>query len=484
MQRSEHHLLTAALGVRARELASFVGGGGKTAAIQLLAREALAGGGGPAGRVMVTTTTAMFLSQLEAVGPVSMWPTREESLAAVAALAAGAGLVAAARAPAAGAKVVGLPCEWVDELWAAGAAGRVYVEADGSRRLSLKIFGPHEPAVPGATTLIVQVAGLDVLGAPLDAAHVHRVELLGSLGDERLIPRNVQPGAPVTPPLMAALLRAQLNALRGRRPAARIVTLLNKAEDAAGRAAGLQIAEELIGGGGEGAACGAPKPEAVVVGSVREARFTRCVTERPLVSAVVLAAGRATRMGGQKVLLPVGGRPIIRGVVEAAQRSGVAETVVVVGSEAGQVRAALAGCPVRIVENVDYELGMSTSLRAGLSEARPDCEAVLFVLGDQPFVTPAMIDELIARFAEKGSLIVRPVIDGKPAHPVLMGSRLFPEILALEGDVGAREILARHPGDVDLLAMTDRRLALDVDTPEDYAAAQEPVGSAAQEPVG
>ena len=475
MRCSEHSVLTAALGVRVRELASFVGGGGKTGAVQLLAREARAGAGPPGGRVLVTTTTAMFLSQLETIAPVSLWPTRSELRAAVAAPGAGAA-VAAARALATHGKVAGLPPEWVDELWVAEAADRVYVEADGSRGLSLKIFGPHEPVVPAATTLIVQVAGLDVLGAPLEAEHVHRVELLGSLAKQGRISPDIELGSLVAPPLMAALLRAQLHVLRGRWPAARIVTLLNKAEDAAGRAAGLLIAEELLEGGDEGAGPDVPRPEAVLVGSVERAGFTRCVVDPPLVSAVVLAAGRATRMGGQKVLLPVAGHPMIQGVVEATQRSRAAETIVVVGSRSAQVRAALAPYPVRIIENADYELGMSTSLRAGLFAARPDCEAVLFVLGDQPFMTPAMIDELIARLAERGSLIVRPVVGGKPAHPVLMGSELFAEILALEGDVGAREILARHPGDVDLLVMSDVRSALDVDTPEDYEAARKPVG--------
>jgi molybdenum cofactor cytidylyltransferase len=472
MRCSEHDLLTAALGVRPRELVALVGGGGKTGALQSLAREASAApeAEAPGARILATTTTAMFIAQLEAIGPVSLWPTRSESLAALAAAAVGTGPVAAARALTAGAKVAGLPPEWVDELWTAGAADRIYVEADGSQGLSLKIFGPREPAVPASATLIVQVAGLDALGVHFDAAHVHRAELLESQG------------ATVTPPLFTAVLRAQLRALRGRWPAARIVTLLNKAEDAAAHAAGLQIAEELLAGRGEGegdvkgeGAPLEPRPEAVVVGSVRRARFTRCAPAAPLVSAAVLAAGRATRMGAQKLLLPVAGRPMIQAVVEAAQRSRVAETVVVVGSEAAQVRAALADYPVRIVENVDYASGMSTSLRAGLAAVRPDREAVLFVLGDQPFVTPAMIDRLIARFAEKGSAIVRPVIDGKPAHPVLMGSELFSEILALEGDVGAREIVARHPGDVDLLEMADPRSSLDVDTPEDYEAARDPV---------
>ena len=487
MRTTDTPLLTSALGVRPRELLSIVGGGGKTGALQLLAREARAGvgaaagagagaqPGGPHHRVLATTTTGMFLAQLEAVGPVAMWGTREGFLAALADATRGDAPKAAAYAPVANSKVQGLPVEWVDDAWSAGVADRIYVEADGSRGLSLKIFGPHEPAVPPATTLIVQVAGLDALGLPLDAAHVHRAELLATLGGANGLPRGAESGAPVTPAVFAGLLRAQLRTLRARWPAARIVTLLNKADDAAGRTAGMQIAGELLECP-EVSAPFTPRPEAVVVGSVQRGGFTRCVRGAPLVTAIVLAAGRARRMGSQKLLLPVDGRPMIERVVEAAMGSTAVETVVVVGCEADQVRAALTGYPARIVENAGYQLGMSTSLRAGLAAARPDCEAAIFILGDQPFVASSLIDEVIARHARSGSPIVRPAVDGKPSHPVLMGAALFSEIMALEGDLGAREILARHSREVDLLAVADPLFALDLDTPEDYESARGPAG--------
>ena len=456
--------LTSALGLRPREVVSFVGSGGKTAALQLLVKETPATGGevtGRAGRVVATTTTAMFLAQLGAVAQVVVRPTLQELVAGLAVALAAGGPAAAARAVLADDKVAGLPPEWVDELWATGMVDHLLVEADGSRGLSLKAFAPHEPQVPAVTTIIAQVAGLDFLGASLDESHVHRAGLLAALLGEPL-------GSPVTVPLVAKALRAQSRVLSRRWPAARLITLLNKAEDHDSRAAGLELAEKLLAGGQ-----GEARPEAVVVGSLASASFIRCVPEGPLISAIVLAAGRAMRMGAQKMLLPVGGRPLVQHVVDTALRSSVAETIVVIGAEAEGVRAALAEHPVRIVENVDYELGMSTSLRAGLSAVRLDCEAVVVLLGDQPFVTAATIDLLIAHFREKGAPIVRPVVDGRPAHPVLMATGLFPEILALEGDVGAREILAAHCDEVELVAVDDTRSARDIDTPEDYAGALE-----------
>lgn len=478
MRTQEHDSLTGALGVRGSELVSLVGGGGKSGALRLLASEATGEAlPGPGARVLATTTTAMFLGQLQAIGPVLMGPERSALLAALPRALAAAGPLAVARDLVDNGKVTGLPVEWVDEVWDAGEADLVLVEADGSRGLSLKAFGPREPQVPDRTTLIAQVAGLDVLGAPLDGAYVHRVEsLVAALSkQERDSGEEFEPpesGLPVTAALFVAALRLQLRALRSRWPAARIVTLLNKAEDEDSRGAGLGIAARLLGAGPEDKGPKDISPEAVVVGSLQRAEFTRCTPDAPLVPAVVLAAGRSTRMGAQKLLLPVEGRPMVERVVAAAEGSGVAETVVVVGSEADAVRAALADHPVRIVMNPDHGQGMSTSLRAGLSALPPGCDAVLFVLGDQPFVTPAVMDRLIWRFAETGAGIVRPLAGSGPAHPVLLAAEYFPEILALEGDVGAREILARHPQDVTYIELDDSRSTLDVDTPADYQAAK------------
>jgi molybdenum cofactor cytidylyltransferase len=189
---------------------------------------------------------------------------------------------------------------------------------------------------------------------------------------------------------------------------------------------------------------------------------------RGTVAAVVLAAGRATRMGGGKLLLPIGGRPMVQRVVDAALASKVAQTVVVVGSQAEEVRRILEDRPVTIVENQDYADGMSSSLRAGLAAVDPGCGGVLILLGDQPFVGPALIDALVDRFAACGKAVVRPVADGRPGNPVLVGVALVPELLAEKGDVGGRRVVGRHADDVCLVTVDDPRELADIDSPQDY----------------
>jgi molybdenum cofactor cytidylyltransferase len=191
------------------------------------------------------------------------------------------------------------------------------------------------------------------------------------------------------------------------------------------------------------------------------------------VAAIVLAAGCATRMGGQKLLLPLGGRPLVQWAVDAALGSEASGTIVVVGHEATRVAEALAGRPVTVVVNSHYEQGMSTSLQAGVRATGGTCDAAIFVLGDQPFVTSAVLDRLIERFAETRKAVVRPSVGGRPANPVLMSAELFPEILAQRGDVGGREIVRRHPGEVCLVPVDDPRVGMDIDSIEGYEAARE-----------
>jgi molybdenum cofactor cytidylyltransferase len=468
---TEYRSLLHALGVGPRDLVSFVGSGGKTAALQLLARESVAAG--PERRVLATTTTAMFLGQLEALGPVVLRSDRLELVGRLVEALAGGGPVEAARAVGQDGKVRGLPGEWVDQLWFAEIADHFFVEADGSRGMSLKAFGPHEPQVPLATTIIVQVAGLDALGAPLAEPPVHRARLLAaSLG--------ISLGSPVTLDLFVGALREQLRVLSRRWPRARLVTLLNKAEDSGACAAGMELAAELLGSphGEEDH----PNLDAVVVGSVKEREFARVTRGGASVSAVVLAAGRATRMGRQKVLLDLGDRSLVQRAVDAALESRAAETIVVVGCDAPAVSESLRDRPVKIVVNIDYELGMSTSLRAGIGAVGSGCDAVVFLLGDQPFVSAEVIDLLVARFARTGAWIVRPSVDGRPCHPVLMSASLFPEILDQRGDLGGREIAQRHLERQQLVPLDASWLQMDIDTPEEYEAALKAEGQLPRPP--
>jgi len=192
------------------------------------------------------------------------------------------------------------------------------------------------------------------------------------------------------------------------------------------------------------------------------------------VAAIVLAAGRSTRMGGpNKLLETISGKPLVRIAAEQALSSRASPVVVVSGHERARVEAALASLDVRLVHNPDYAQGLSTSVKAGLAALPPESEAAIVCLGDMPQVTSALIDRLIAAFdPERNALVVLPTFSGKRGNPVLWSRRFFPELMALEGDVGARHLIGAYPEVVTEVPVENAAAMVDIDTPDALRAAK------------
>lgn len=161
------------------------------------------------------------------------------------------------------------------------------------------------------------------------------------------------------------------------------------------------------------------------------------------ISAILLAAGLSSRLGRNKLLLPLGGSPAVRRAAEALVGSKAAEVVAVTGHERKGVETALGGLGVRLAHNPDYESGQASSLVTGLRAAHPKSDGYLFALGDQPLIGPGLIDSLIEIFASSRgrALAAAPLINGRRGNPVLISADLKIELLSLRGDEGARGIL-------------------------------------------
>jgi molybdenum cofactor cytidylyltransferase len=186
------------------------------------------------------------------------------------------------------------------------------------------------------------------------------------------------------------------------------------------------------------------------------------------IAAVVLAAGRSSRMGGpNKLLAEIGGRPLVRHVVDAALASRARPVVVVTGHQRDKVEAALAGLPVKFVHNPHFADGLGTSLKAGIAALPAEVDGAIVCLGDMPQVDSALIDRLIGAFdPDHGALVVVPTIDGKRGNPVVWSRRFFPDLMAVEGDVGARYLIGRYTEAVAEVPLTGTAALTDVDTPE------------------
>ncbi len=189
------------------------------------------------------------------------------------------------------------------------------------------------------------------------------------------------------------------------------------------------------------------------------------------VHGILLAAGRSARMGRPKQLLPWQGRPLVRHVAEVALASRLAGVVVVLRAYAGEVARALDGLNGALgqVMCAEYARGQAASLRCGLEALPGNVRAAVVLLVDQPLVTPMLINHLIAAFeATPAAAAVVPRYQGQRGTPVLLAERLFAEVRTLEGDHGARPLLARYADAVRWLDVDDPAVVEDVDTPEDY----------------
>ncbi|WP_372423332.1 nucleotidyltransferase family protein [Salinarimonas chemoclinalis] len=189
------------------------------------------------------------------------------------------------------------------------------------------------------------------------------------------------------------------------------------------------------------------------------------------VAAIVLAAGRGARFGeAPKVLATLDGLPLVRRVAQVAVASRADPVIVVVGRRGGDVAAALAGLPVRVVDNPHWEEGLSTSLQAGFAALPEAARAAIVCLGDMPLVSPALLDALVAAHEETPDVAaVVPVHAGERGNPVLLARRLGPDIAGLAGDRGAGPLL-KGRADVLELDWGDESILRDVDTPAALAA--------------
>lgn len=186
-----------------------------------------------------------------------------------------------------------------------------------------------------------------------------------------------------------------------------------------------------------------------------------------MIAAVVLAAGLARRMGRQKLLLQLQGKPVVRWAVERILPH-VEDVVVVTGADDAAIRQALSDLPVRFAVNPRPQDGQGTSIAVGVGALKPWTRGAMIALGDQPRIPDAVVRTLLEAFQTSGKAIVAPVYRGVQGTPVVFSSEIFSELRTLGGDSGARAVVAARPERVERISI-DLAMPPDVDTPEDYA---------------
>ncbi len=454
---------------------ALTGGGGKTTLMFRLADELVSAGR----RVVTTMTTKIFVSQMAHAPACLRLHDEAELLARLPEVLSEYGHVLVAGGTIVEQeKVQGVAPEFVDRLAGQPAVDAVIVEADGSRGRPFKAPAAHEPVIPAGATVVAPVVGMDVVGKPLTADHVHRPEVVAALTGAAL-------GDPVTPELIAAVLAHPAGGAKGLPPTGRLIPFLNKAEEEPSLAAARRIARLLLA---------QPLVDSVVIGAAQAADPVREAWGR--VAAVVLAAGQGRRFGALKQLLPWRGVPLVAHVADQALACPDVDRVfVTVGAGADQIQAALATRAVTCVSVPDWAAGQSRSVQAGLQAAlagrlasagptQPGAgevplhspragpggavSAVIFLLADQPGISPQLLSALIQRHRETLAPVVAPRYRGQRSAPVLFDRATFGEFDRLSGDIGGRPIIQAHAAEIAWVDWPTPEIMRDIDVAADY----------------
>ena len=317
------------------------------------------------------------------------------------------------------------------------------IEADGSRQHPLKAPATHEPPIPDFVETVGVVAGLSGLGRPLTEDYIHRSEIFARLS-------GLAPGETVTPEALVRVLTHPAGGLKNIPPQAQRFVLLNQADTSKLQSMGGKMAQDLLAAF-----------DAVIVGSLE----TLLIQTFERTAGIVLAAGEAKRFGRLKQLLDYQGQPFVRAVAKTALTAGLSPVMVVIGAQAEPVEAAVQDLPVTIVHNANWQTGQSSSIQAGLLRLPAQSGACIFLLADQPQVMPTVMQALTEAHTRTLAPILAPMVAGQRANPVLFDRLTFPDLMALNGDVGGRAIFGKYQ--VTYLPWHDEGLLLDVDTPED-----------------
>ncbi len=441
---------------------ALVGSGGKTTALFQLARRLsrlAPAGSGPAKEntgerpVIVTATAHLRVDQVRLADSHWIGETPED-LGGLEKNLRGVMLVTG---PVTGSRSMGLNNDtvaWLHSLCLRHAIP-LLIEADGSRQRPLKAPAAYEPPIPGFVEAVAVVAGLTGLGKPLGEEFVHRPEVFARLS-------GLAMGDIITPEALLRVLAHPDGGLKNIPAQAGRLVLLNQADTAELQAQASALAGDLLAA-----------YHSVIIASLGRSQI-HAVYEP--VAGIILAAGEARRFGRPKQLLEYHGQPFVRAVTKAALASGLAPVVVVTGANAETVEAALYDLPVTITRNAGWQSGQSSSIRSGLKaltpsplpsgEGRRGEGAAIFLLADQPQVTPMVIRALVEHHSLELAPIVAPLVGDRRTNPVLFDRVTFPDLLSLTGDVGGRAIFSKHS--VAYLPWYDENLLLDVDTEKDY----------------
>ncbi|HWQ29998.1 MAG TPA: selenium cofactor biosynthesis protein YqeC [Negativicutes bacterium] len=424
-----------------RELICLVGGGGKTSVMFRLAGELAAKGM----RVLVTTTTAIYYPDKHQYDRILF---TGKGMSDVSDIEGKTGITALGRSVSAEGKLLGVDPGFLDSLFEKRLFDCIIVEGDGSKGRPIKAPAAHEPVIPIHSTKVLGIIGMDSMGKPVSEAFVHRPELFCSI-------TGCVEGDTIDAELVSRLVMHEEGLFKGAPDKAEKYLVLNKADREAEKKSALAIAEKLAEKG-----CGL---NGIITSSIRKSDFNNTIRQ---VSGIILASGLSRRMGANKLLLPLGGIPVIERIIAEAVQSRLEEVILVcAGDEIAEVGRRYG---IEIVHNASPQEGQSRSVRLGTAAAAEYADGLMFLVGDQPLITADIIDQLVDRFRKADCGAVVSYYKGRRGNPVVFSTRSRDELMGLQGDYGGRVLLEKMEDGIEAVEFDDEKPGIDIDTAEAY----------------
>ena len=381
-------------------------------------------------------------------------------------------------------KIKGFEKDEMEKLEAEGlfkSFDYIIIEADGAKKCPIKAPGVNEPVVISTTDIVVGLIGMDCLGLKLNKDKVHRLEELCSI-----LKKNE--GNAIEEEDIKTLVLSDVGLFKNTPSHGKTVFILNKAEGVEN----IEKAEKII-----------HNIRAEKEGAKIHYYFAASLEQEviykyfPLkIAKVVFAAGKAKRMGAQKLLLDLNGTPILEKVLQTVEetdftektdcmkktelmtqndferkpnrfRGVISETVLVYSDD--RVKDLGEKYNIKLlIKNPDPERGMSSSLKLAVSGIAKDVEGYMFFMGDQPFVKKETIENIVELWLKDTTRIVVPYYSGKRGNPTLFPSELYEKLMKVEGDQGGRELIKSNLDKVVFMEVDNPLEGLDIDDPATY----------------
>jgi len=434
-------------------LVSFIGAGGKTTLILRLAEELTAA----EHQVIITTTTKIYPPHNL---PLVLVSSFKQAMSELANILEKQNIVLLGSSIGADGKLQGLEPAIVNRLYRALKIFTL-VEADGARGKPLKGYNDYEPLIPSQSDQVFAVIGADALGQKVDDTHIHRFECFCTT-------TGIDAGKEIKGILLAKSYRQMHEIAISQAPAAEHIAILNKADlFAEPEKTALDLHDQLT------METGAFKN--LLLTTAQDANPVKIILQatpqKPAVSvaAIVLAAGLSKRMGEDKLSLKFGDSTVFETTLKAITKAGFEQIIVVARSGsnlAGQTRCY--NC--HLVENLNPEQGLSSSLKVGLNALDSTIQGALFALADQPQLTTERYKHLRDHYRQNLKLVTCPIYSGKKGNPTIFDRRTWTLLEQIEGDQGGRSLLESLAEEqVDFVVVDDPAVITDLDTPADYA---------------